>query len=100
MNKIKATLICLTVLTAFSSISHAEKHALLIGVASYPNLESKHQLEGPSHDVAALKEVLTDAYEFSQENVTTLVDAQANRSAILGALDNLVRSTQPGTLKS
>lgn len=51
----------------------AEKHALLVGVTTYPSLARDQWLVGPENDVALAREVLTgDRFKFSNKNITTL----------------------------
>jgi hypothetical protein len=71
----------------------ARKFALLIGIGDYTN--DVPDLEGPPHDVAAMKKALVEHWGFPPANVQTLVDAQASKAGILSAFDTLVRTTQP-----
>ncbi|MFZ1710735.1 MAG: hypothetical protein WAW20_19310, partial [Anaerolineae bacterium] len=57
------------------------KRALLIGIGRYAHLPPERQLHGPPADVAALADLLTNAHAF--DHITTLVDEQATRKAIL-----------------
>jgi hypothetical protein len=70
------------------------RHALLIGVGKYaaPNIR---RLDGPRLDVEELRRELVDKWQFDASRVTTLVDEQATRERILGALDRLVEITRP-----
>ena len=90
--------IVVAALTLFISLASglvcAEKHALLIGVGSYPGLEIKEQLDGPPHDVAALKDLLIGSLGFKPDAVKTLVDEQASRKNIMAALEDLVLNTR------
>lgn len=72
------------------------KRALLIGIGRYAHLPPERQLHGPPADVAALADLLTNAHAF--DHITTLVDEQATRKAILNAFADLVDATQPGDL--
>ena len=72
------------------------KRALLIGIGRYAHLPPERQLHGPPADVAALADLLTNAHAF--DHITTLVDEQATRKAILDAFADLVDATQPGDL--
>lgn len=80
----------------------AERHALLIGVGAYvtPPAGAQWQpirpLEGPSHDVAALRETLISRWGFKPDAVKTLVDSQATRAGILAELQALRTRTRPG----
>ncbi len=90
------TVLALTVLLLAGSGStvRADKHALLIGIGSYP--PPIRTLAGPPHDVGALRGRLVDGWGFEAANVATLIDAQATRSAILEALDRLAAASRPG----
>lgn len=73
----------------------AANHALLIGVGKYPKLKPDAQLEGPEYDVKALEKMLISK-GFDQQNITVLLDEQAGRDAILGAMRNLEHTTRTG----
>ena len=73
-------------------ISHAENHALLIGIGNY----RQRTLEGPAYDVAALTEVLIKNYDFKRANVRTLVNQEAGKFRILSELQRLVQLSRPG----
>jgi len=84
-------------LSAFGVPSvNAERYAVLIGVNSYPYLPAKCQLKGPVNDVNCLKEVLVGRYGFAPGNVKTLLNDEATKGNILGALSRLEGSTKPG----
>lgn len=72
-----------------------ENHALLIGVSNYAD-ERIIDLEGPQNDVAALKTVLIDQWEYPANNITTLVNEQATEESVLSAIEELKSSTEPG----
>ncbi len=76
----------------------AAKHALLIGVGRYPYLGEENQLFGPPQDVAALKRVLTEQFNFPENNIVTLVDAAAESEAIKKALHDLIYRSKAGDL--
>jgi len=75
--------------------AHAERYALLIGVSDY-EYPAFRNLEGPVYDVEALKTVLIRQWGFRAENISTLVNAQANRDSVLQALRQLHNRSQPG----
>jgi hypothetical protein len=83
-------------LTLLSSLALAapNKVALLVGVGQYPDKDNR--LEGPAHDVEAMRQVLVQRWGFAPERVQTLVDQAATRQAILQAVKGLVQRTQPG----
>lgn len=74
--------------------SGAEKLALLIGIGEYP--EPIPRLEGPTPDVEAMTQELIRGWGFERRNITTLVNEQATRAAILDALDALEQRSRPG----
>ena len=71
----------------------ADYHALLIGVGG-----TGKPLLGPKNDVPALRDMLVDFQGFSPENITTLVEEEATRDAILREIDNLGTRSRPGDL--
>ncbi len=74
------------------AISHAENHALLIGIGNYP----QRALEGPAYDVGALNRMLITHYGFKRKNVRTLVNREAAKSRILSEMHRLVENSRPG----
>lgn len=67
----------------------SERYALLVGVGHYAEAGIR-PLEGPVPDVTALRELLVSRLGYRPENVRTLVDQDARKSDILGALDVLI----------
>lgn len=65
----------------------AEKKAVLIGIGDYQG--EQYDLEGPMHDIAALKNVLQKYWGFKAPQIITLVDKEASHSNILKALTTL-----------
>ena len=74
-----------------SSYLFGDYHALLIGIRKYPTATNYADLTTPHNDVRALRKLLVDAYGFDDGNVTVLLEPQATRAGILGALDDYVR---------
>jgi hypothetical protein len=72
--------------------SHAENHALLIGIGNY----QQRTLEGPAYDVAALTTMLIRHYDFKRKNVRTLVNQEAAKFRILSEMQRLVHISRPG----
>ena len=72
--------------------ANAANHALLIGIGKYKT----RTLEGPPHDVAALKSVLDAKFNFKPENIQTLVNAEAVKARILDEIKQLTLRTRPG----
>jgi hypothetical protein len=50
------------------------KFALLVGVTRYPNLSAELQLEGPANDVALLRRLLLERFQFLQEDIFALTE--------------------------
>ena len=73
--------------------AQGRKHALLVGVGDYLHVDD---LGGPPNNVHELERVLRRDWGFERDDVTTLLDGAATRSAILGAIDDLTRATQAG----
>jgi hypothetical protein len=48
------------------------RHALLVGVSTYPNLSEGLQLKGPVNDVELFRQLLTERYHFPKENIHSL----------------------------
>lgn len=76
-----------------STTASNTKHALLIGIGKY---HAPFELEGPPHDVEALKQALTSHWAFSGENITTLIDSQATKKNILEEINRLLKRSQSG----
>jgi uncharacterized caspase-like protein/Flp pilus assembly protein TadD len=64
------------------------KHALLIGINDYLNVEVPH-IEGAVNDVEVFKEALTKRCGFQPENITVLLNANATTSAIMAEFRRL-----------
>ena len=79
-------------ITAGPASAQGLRHALLVGVGDYIH-KTVNDLDGPPHDVHSLEKVLRDDWGF--DRVTSLVDHEATRAAILRALDDLIRKTRP-----
>lgn len=88
-------LLCLSCAVA-STTTTAANIALLVGVGEYPKLSEKEQLEGPTHDVAAMRQVLQDQWGFAPDNIQSLVNAQATYKNIQKALNDLKTRSQAG----
>lgn len=68
-----------------------QQRALLIGINSYPWFQD---LDGPTNDVARIKELLKEKFGFEESGITTLLDAQATREGILRELKQVVEATR------
>ena len=72
--------------------ANAANHALLIGIGKYKT----RTLEGPPHDVAALRAVLVSKYNYHPENIRTLINQEAVKARILDEIKQLALRTRPG----
>lgn len=81
---------------ALPSPCPAARHALLIGISNYS--ASGMDLDGPANDARAMAGLLTTRYGFPEANVTTLLNRQATRQAILQDLEALERDSRAGDL--
>ena len=77
---------------ATSGGSAGTKRALLIGINNY---KAVPHLMGSLNDVAAMRQVLITRWGFDPANIRTLTEEAATRKAILAALRELVRESQP-----
>jgi len=84
-----------TFLILAGTVVHADqgtKRALLIGINKYQELP---WLSGSRNDVMVIQDILVRRYGFSPENITTLYDEAATRTAILAALEEFIAATGP-----
>lgn len=89
----KKMLLC-AALSAVHSMVFADNIALLVGVGNYK--DTSKRLDGPVEDVAALKKILIEKWEFKASNIQTLVDSQATQKNILSALEGLQQRSKAG----
>lgn len=82
----------LTLCIAGTNSSHAEKIALLVGISDYID----RPLEGPQHDVQALRQVLVEKWGFHDSNIKTLLNAEATHRNILNELNTLQNRSKTG----
>ena len=75
--------------------THGARYALLIGINKYP-LMGDVNLDGSVSDALGYKALLEDRYSFPPAHITTLLDEQATRDAILSACDRLVQVASAG----
>lgn len=78
----------------------SQRYALLVGVTEYPALDERLWLNGPGNDVILMEQLLLQQ-GFGDEQITVLsqgenADAEPTRDAILGAIDHLAETVQPG----
>ena len=75
-----------------------EKLALLIGVGQYAPDSGIRQLRGPPNDVARMRTLLEERFEFEPDNVRELLNEKATLEAIVRAFDEyLLRSAGKDT---
>ena len=90
--KILFGLLILMLVGLTASGANAANHALLIGIGQYKS----RTLEGPPHDVTALRRVLVSKYDFNPDNIRTLINQEAVKSRILVEIKQLKHRTRPG----
>lgn len=95
MRRLLLTLCCLC-----GGAGAAERHALLIGVSALPALPRSAWLDGPRHDVPAMRAALL-AQGFTAAHITSLADgvdgaAAPTRAAILAQLTRAGATLQSG----
>ncbi len=94
------TLFGIVLFAASAGFVHAAQHALLIGVADYPNLPRRLWLKGPVNDVALVRNALLEK-GFSSEQIQALVSrggttAEPTRVNIVAAFERLRKTVKPG----
>jgi Caspase domain len=52
------------------------RHALLVGVTKYPNLEKRFELQGPANDVLLMRDLLLKHFGFRPEDIVVLAEHQ------------------------
>lgn len=83
-------LACLLALPA-----EAARLALLVGVSTYGHPDVPH-LEGPRHDVSALRNALVARWGFNPADIEERLDARAGSTQILESLERLIQRAGPG----
>ncbi|MBK7000401.1 MAG: caspase family protein [Rhodoferax sp.] len=83
-NMLLVPLLALSLVSMAFGQTAPRRIALLVGIGDYS--DAKLNLEGPPHDVAAMKDVLVRRWGFQAQDVKTLVDRQATRDNILAEL--------------
>ena len=80
----------------------ATEHALLIGVTKYPNLEEKHWLRGPAHDVEIVDGLLQKRFKVDPKYIHKLVgwpdkaEDRPTKANIRKAFADLAKQVKPG----
>ncbi|MHC6221224.1 caspase family protein [Arthrobacter sp. MMS24-S77] len=72
--------------------------ALCVGINNFKNLPQSSWLHGCVNDANDLAALLREQYGFAPGDVTVLVDAEASKTAVLGALNGLVERAERGDL--
>lgn len=70
------------------------KHALIVGVDKYCNLDKQYELSGCVSDAKLIKSVLTTYFGFNDDHIDELHDASATREGILAAMDSLAERVE------
>lgn len=78
--------VCVLLMAASPFPVQAGQKALLVGIGKYPLLPAAYQLPGPANDVRAMRQFLVAEWGFSADDIRMLVDAEATKAGILGAL--------------
>jgi len=94
--KIKLLLI-VTLLFPFiptTAMSAAGKHALLIGIQDYSGT-GFHSLKGPVNDIHLTQGMLRQRFGIANQNLITLLDAQATHTGIEQAFQALIKRVKP-----
>lgn len=73
------------------------RRALLVGVNDYAAARVP-DLRGAVNDVRMMQRILSSRFGFAERDIVLLTDAAATRGAVLAAIDQLVRATQPGDI--
>ncbi|MBK9134844.1 MAG: caspase family protein [Betaproteobacteria bacterium] len=92
--RILATL-ALAALLATHAAAAPRRLALLIGVGQYADKRIP-SLEGPAHDIDAMQAALREHWGFAPADIKVLLDRDATRAAILGAIEQLERTSTAG----
>src|SRR5205085_847662 len=56
-----------------------DRHALLVGVTFYPNLDKSRHLVGPGNDVHLLRKLLVEKFQFSPDQVAVLSEEEGKK---------------------
>ncbi|MEO1576210.1 MAG: caspase family protein, partial [Pseudomonadota bacterium] len=81
-------------MTADPATAPGQRRALLIGISDYLHPDVS-DLNGTLNDVARMTHVLTTRFGFAEDNIVTLLDAQATRAGMLAALEALAERSGP-----
>ena len=90
---------CLLALQSFTALA-ITKHAIVVGVADYPNLDKKLWLDGPRNDVEVVMNYLLDN-NFDETNITLLADDEPilpTYKNILIAFEKTINKSKSGDM--
>lgn len=93
MRLVRAILIAFVLLGSTLPIG-ATKRALIIGIGDYPQESGWSSITG-NKDIAIVQETLL-SNGFTQDNIVSLANAHATRSAIINAIETLILSSRNG----
>jgi hypothetical protein len=104
-----ALVLTLCLATLLSSPAFAKRRALIIGINQYvtegvqpvprgspPDSRHWRSLSGAVNDAIRMQEVLLGRFGFDRKSIRVLLDQEAERDAILGAIDDLVATSARG----
>lgn len=74
----------------------SRRHALVIGIDTYPGFGPESQLAGGVRDAETMAAVLIDRHGFAASDVLRLCEKDATRRAILDAVERLQRAVRDG----
>jgi len=104
----KQSIIILLFLIFSNALAAQTARALLIGINTYepPANASKEDkprtaffnLRGAVNDAEAVKSIIQARYSFTAEHITTLYNEAASRSAIIDALEQLLKASSKGDI--
>ncbi len=92
----KKALIVLTLVMSFQLIFSTEKHALIIAIGDYPTKGGWSSISS-TNDVPLIKNALLNQ-GFKDENITTIIDAQATKNGIVDAITTLQNKIKKGDI--
>jgi hypothetical protein len=65
--------------TQNNSSANISRHALLVGCTKYDSLPENMQLQGPSNDVALMRKLLMEHFDFADNQIVTLTEDSGSR---------------------
>lgn len=89
--------LCLIVFApqAAATTGPSSGHALLVGCTTYPDLDDRHQLEGPIHDVGLMHTLLTGSrFGFERDRVVALTGWKGVDEGLRPTRSNILRELE------